>query len=708
VRPLTETKRRVRRSAPAATLALFCAVTLHASSAQAATSTFSVTTNADAHVSAASPGANYGSSPTLEIAGSPTKRAYLRFNVSVPAGAVITRTTLRLYFTSQSSSGYDVDKATSNAWSEGTINFANAPGVGGIDARGTSIAAGWNSLVVPPADPDFTTYVLSRGSSDIVSAHSRENANRPQLVVEYTIAPTEVTTVPSTPPKVSVLADARVQESTPTTNYGTSQLRTDGGSDPDVESYLRFSVGAFLGRIQSAKLRVHASSGTLNGPAVYTTSNAWSERGITWSNRPGRTSVARDDKGAIGANSWVEYDVTPFVRGNGTYSFVLATSSRDNVDFFSRESSLKPRLVVSTTSGRLESRSWVTTMSWETMVADLNLDGLEDYLVTRHEWDKDSVSLQGSEDTFAQGSSNFPPADRHGCAAGDVSGDGRPDVYCMLGAGRGEEEKQNELWLARPDGTYVDEAALWGVTDPLGRGRRPVLFHFNNDGLLDLYITNWGPRADGRRSENILYLNVGGRFVEHMVTATGPHGSACAEVGDWNNDGRLDLLVCGPQLNLFRNAGGLQTELKNELLGAEPVAWARDAKLRDLNGDGRNDLITVTAKELQVRLNLGGGARFSRIHRRVPLLDGMSVAVGDLTGDEHPDLYVVQGYANDRNWNDLLLAGPGWLGLEIPQTDIGRGCTADSIDVGGRETVLVTNGLDLIRGPVQFISFREG
>ena len=40
---------------------------------------------------------------------------------------------------------------------------------------------------------------------------------------------------------------------------------------------------------------------------------------------PAPTSAATDDKGAIPANTWVEYDVTPFVTGNGTYSFRLAT-----------------------------------------------------------------------------------------------------------------------------------------------------------------------------------------------------------------------------------------------------------------------------------------------------------------------------------------------------------------------------------------------
>jgi hypothetical protein len=351
------------------------------------------------------------------------------------------------------------------------------------------------------------------------------------------------------------------------------------------------------------------------------------------------------------------------------------------------------------------------TRSWDqgTVVSDFNGDGLDDFLVTRHHYtDEEHTSLQQADGSFARGFT-LPPTDRHGCAAGDVNGDGMVDIYCMKGNHQGTGVKKNELWLARPDGTYVDEAALWGVTDPYGRGRRPVLFDFNDDGRLDLYITNYtdqGPRPDGQRDENILYLNTGSTFVEHKVTATGSYGSTCVEVGDWNGDGFLDLLVCGPELHLFRNVGGENTQLKDDLLGAEPVSSPRHAALSDLDGDGRLDLIIVEAKQLQIRLNLGSGARFSQIDYSAPLVDGMAVAVGDLTGDGRPDLYVVQGIANGRNADDLLLEGPSWTPVGVPPAYRGVGSTAELITVSGRRMALVTNGHLHAVGPIQFIGLR--
>ncbi len=147
-------------------------------------------------------------------------------------------------------------------------------------------------------------------------------------------------------------ADTRVEQAHPDINYGGSaSLRVINGNTTNIESYLRFTVDNVSGTLQSAKLRVYATSnGTTNGPAVYATSNDWSETKITWNTRLARTSGAADNKGAIGTNSWVEYNVTPIVTGNGTYSFVLGADSTDGVLFASRETSTPPQLVLTLAS----------------------------------------------------------------------------------------------------------------------------------------------------------------------------------------------------------------------------------------------------------------------------------------------------------------------------------------------------------------------
>jgi hypothetical protein len=153
-----------------------------------------------------------------------------------------------------------------------------------------------------------------------------------------------------TPTTVRVLpvADAMVREGSPSSNYGgNAALRIDAGTDPDVESYLRFSVsGLSGGPVQSARLRLWTTSATTNGPAAYSTTNGWTEGGITWSARPARTSSATDDKGSVPGGAWVEFDVTSLVTGEGTFSFVLAGTSTDGLDLSSKEGANAPELVV--------------------------------------------------------------------------------------------------------------------------------------------------------------------------------------------------------------------------------------------------------------------------------------------------------------------------------------------------------------------------
>src|SRR6185436_10961159 len=144
-------------------------------------------------------------------------------------------------------------------------------------------------------------------------------------------------------------ADTIVNEASPASNSGTSTaLRVDGGTDPDVQTFLRFSVTGVSGTIQSAKLRLWPTSPTANGPSVFTTASTWGETSLTWNNKPALSGSGVGKVTSIATSTWAEFDVTSIVSGNGTYDLVLAGTSTDGVDFQSREATNKPQLVVTT------------------------------------------------------------------------------------------------------------------------------------------------------------------------------------------------------------------------------------------------------------------------------------------------------------------------------------------------------------------------
>ncbi|HEY7033649.1 MAG TPA: DNRLRE domain-containing protein, partial [Thermomicrobiales bacterium] len=117
------------------------------------------------------------------------------------------------------------------------------------------------------------------------------------------------------------------------------------------------------GTVTRATLRLYAYNGTTasagNGPTVYTVdANAWTETAVTWNTRPVRTSAALGSKGSVPDSSWVEFDVTSIVTGNGAYSFDVAQVSTDGTFFYAREDTafpdFRPQLVLEVAAPAIE------------------------------------------------------------------------------------------------------------------------------------------------------------------------------------------------------------------------------------------------------------------------------------------------------------------------------------------------------------------
>ena len=333
-------------------------------------------TDADAQVNEEDPDKNAGMSAFLQVDGfsEPGVECFIRFTVT-GVSAPIQNAQLRVYDTTNASDNGPAVYATDASWTESEITWNNRPIPTDeeLDNQGMISAGTWVGYDVTAAVTGNGTFsfVLIADSSDATTFSSRQGSQPPQLVITLaggstptmdsttaTVAsPSETATsgasAPSDPIFITAEADARVSQSEPTTNFGDgSTLRSDGAGDSEYESFLRFTVPGEAGPVQSARLRVYVTNnGTDNGPAVYTTDNAWEENSITWDNRPGRTSDALDNKDSLGTNSWVEYDVTLSVTGSGTFSFVLVADSSDGVVFSSREGDQPPQLVLNSTGG---------------------------------------------------------------------------------------------------------------------------------------------------------------------------------------------------------------------------------------------------------------------------------------------------------------------------------------------------------------------
>jgi hypothetical protein len=173
----------------------------------------------------------------------------------------------------------------------------------------------------------------------------KDNKRKPQKRKHALRAAGDVTTAGSL--TLAPIDDAMVLEAEPTANYGdTSQLLVDGGAEPDVESYLLFAgVDA---PVQQATLRlwVQPDGGSVDGPEISATGLDWRERDLTWETRPRPTGGVLDDVGPLTGGTWVTYDVTAAMNGNGAIAFVLLPQSDDGSVFDSRQGGNPPQLVI--------------------------------------------------------------------------------------------------------------------------------------------------------------------------------------------------------------------------------------------------------------------------------------------------------------------------------------------------------------------------
>ena len=244
----------------------------------------------------------------------------------------------------------------------------NIPNVGYYD---------WNVFVGNTINTQFKIYIIGYDTGvGSISDTSDNNFTvlQPTPTPTNTVMPTATQTPTQTPTRTNTpaatnsptftpttgsgstltfaaVADTRVSQASPTTNYGTATtILVDGDSGAAQTGYIRFTANGISGSIQSAKLRVYCTTnGTANGPAAYLADSQWIESGtggMTWNTQPALLSGAFDNKGAIGMDSWVEYDFTALVTGNNTYTFALVADSSDGITFSSREGTTPPQLVV--------------------------------------------------------------------------------------------------------------------------------------------------------------------------------------------------------------------------------------------------------------------------------------------------------------------------------------------------------------------------
>lgn len=367
---------------------------------------------------------------------------------------------------------------------------------------------------------------------------------------------------------------------------------------------------------------------------------------------------------------------------------------------------------------------------------DIDNDGFVDVYVTA--FGPDRLFRNRGDGSFEEAGSQAGIANERwgaGCAFGDYDRDGWLDLYVVNYVDATLENHRRcgssdlpmychpDIFDGVPDllfrnqggGVFEEVGARAGtrVEDPKeGKGMGVVWLDFDDDGWLDLYVSNDSTR-------NFLFRNLGDGTFEEVGQALGAAYNELGKteagmglaVGDIFGEGRLDLVVTNLDFEtntLYRNVGGSFEDhtVPGGLAGPSITRVGFGVSAFDADNDGDLDLVVANghildnigirnpslsyAQRDQLFENRGDG-RFAEV---APSLAGSwfdvesvsrALAVGDVDNDGALDLLITTSNGPARLLRNVAAGHHRWVGLRLLSRFGGR-------DAIGARVRLVADG----------------
>jgi predicted nucleotidyltransferase len=315
---------------------------------------------------------------------------------------------------------------------------------------------------------------------------------------------------------------------------------------------------------------------------------------------------------------------------------------------------------------------------------DFDADGDLDLLLTGNsDTGKMAKIYQNTAGSFSENTGiSLPGVEESTVALLDYDNDGDLDILITGNTDSGPIAKvfQNTDGLFSEDNNISLTGVKYGAV---------AIFDCDNDSDLDILLTGY----TGSIRLAKLYRNSGGLFNEDTgTTLTGVDDSSVA-VGDYDNDGDLDFLLCGysdddPIAKMYQNTGGSFSEASHiTLTGVEygSVAFGDD------DNDGDLDiLLTGVSDEVPIAIvyrNTGGNFSEDTAISLSGVGDS-SVAFGDydndgdldilLTGINSSDTTISHIYKNNTDIPNTLPSAPTYLTSVVTGNNVSLSWTAGS------------------------------
>ncbi len=262
---------------------------------------------------------------------------------------------------------------------------------------------------------------------------------------------------------------------------------------------------------------------------------------------------------------------------------------------------------------------------------DLNNDGLLDVFFCGNQLPNKLYINQGNF-TFSDISEQAGISKSDGWSTGvsfaDINNDGWMDIYVSQGGPFPPQERQNLLFINQQDGTFTEEAESHGLADT-GIGTQSAFFDYDRDGDLDCIVMN----------ENELY---------------GVDPINLYRILKENTD-----LLYHNSSHLYRNDNGKFIDITKNA-GIERPIFGLGLSISDINNDGWLDIYIASDYYIPDALFIndqkgGFNDRVKEYTRQISYY-GMGVDIADINNDNLQDIFVLDMASSDHVRSKTLMA----------------------------------------------------